>query len=240
MSLLVLPLPRQACLCRCWWVSLTSNYHKSKSKSWCDDQNKGKGQKGMRRRNAARQLVENLWYSNETKTTWSKGASRSSPPLWSAHLQSAANANWHLRLAKRKEEGETERERKTAWNVCCETIVIDKCSFFILPTNYDYLLTPCFFFFFISFLLPLKLVYDIFAIILEIPLRESTLDNKLLHAQTSSLLRLILWILILIPLPLHNYVKHAKVIHKSFANHPESWGGVEDIGIRISIKGIFT
>lgn len=43
MSLLVLPLPRQACLCRCWWVSLTSNYHKSKSKSWCDDQNKGKG-----------------------------------------------------------------------------------------------------------------------------------------------------------------------------------------------------
>lgn len=115
-----------------------------------------------------------------------------------------------------------ERERKTAWNVCCETIVIDKCSFFILPTNYDYLLTPFFFIFFISFLLPLKLVYDIFAIILEIPLRESTLDNKLLHAQTSSLLRLILWILILIPLPLHNYVKHAKVIHKSFANHPES------------------
>lgn len=129
--------------------------------------------KGMRRRrNAARQtrqLVENLWYTNETKTTWSKGASRSSPPLWSAHLQSAANANWHLRLTKRKEEAERERERKTTWNVSCETIVIDKCSFFILPTIYDYLLTP---FFFISFLLPLKLVYDIFAIILEIPLRD--------------------------------------------------------------------
>lgn len=118
MSLLVLPLPRQACLCRCWWVSLTSNYHKSKSKSWCDDQNKGKGQKGMRRRNAARQLVENLWYSNETKTTWSKGASRSSPPLWSAHLQAAANANWHLRLAKRKEEGERERERERPLGMC--------------------------------------------------------------------------------------------------------------------------
>lgn len=66
-------------------------------------------------------------------------------------------------------EREKEGERKTTWNVSGETIVIDKCSFFILPTIYDYLLTP---FFFISFLLPLKLVYDIFAIILEIPLRD--------------------------------------------------------------------
>lgn len=64
---------------------------------------------------------------------------------------------------------EREREGKTTWNVSCETIVIDKCSFFILASIYDYLLTP---FFFISFLLPLKLVYDIFAIILEIPLRD--------------------------------------------------------------------
>lgn len=172
--------------------------------------------------------------------------------LWSSTCPKAtANANWHLRLLKERgrreqeeeqqevevqeqaqEQAEAEKqeeEQAATGGMECEptqlTLSLSISAHFLsCLAIYNYLLL-------LLVLHPLKLVYDIFTIILEIPLLlRSTLGNKLflLLSQTSSLLRLILWILILSkispPLPptilMHNYVKHAKLIHKSFWQPP--------------------